>query len=134
MIGTRVGWSWIWVWAVLAGCGGGATEADRLGVGAECTAAAECATVDGIELACLTAFDGGYCGLEACTGDADCPNGSACVTHSGDGMNYCFRLCVDKPDCNLNRSIENEANCVGSIDFVDPRNERKACEPPSSGL
>ena len=56
-----------------------------------------------------------------------------CVTHD-DGVNYCFRDCVDKPDCNRNRSLENEANCVGSITFVDPRNDRKACEPPSSGI
>ena len=119
---------------VVLGCGAGSTEADRIGVGAECTASAECESADEeIELECLTQFTGGYCGLEGCTGDIDCPEGSACVTHD-DGNNYCFRICVDKPDCNLNRSPENEANCVGSITFVDPRNERKACEPPSSGL
>jgi hypothetical protein len=125
-----------WVTLIfIAGCGGnGETEADRLGVGAQCTAGAQCATVDELELECLTQFKGGYCGLEGCAGDVDCPEGSACVTHSGDGKNYCFRVCLDKPDCNRNRAAENEANCVGSIDFVDPRNERKACEPPSSGL
>lgn len=110
------------------------TEADRIGVGAECAEDLECESADEeIVLECLTQFKGGYCGLEGCMGDADCPEGSACVTHT-DGINYCFRLCVDKPDCNLNRSLDNEANCVGSIDFVDPRNERKACEPPSSGV
>ena len=86
-----------------------------------------------VQLECLTQFKGGYCGLEGCQGDVDCPEGSACVTHS-DGKNYCFRERLDKPDCNLNRSVENESNCVGSIAFVDPRNDRKACEPPSSGL
>lgn len=120
--------------AFAGGCGDdGATEADRLGVGAQCTASAECDTVGELELECLTQFAGGYCGLAGCEGDADCPQGSACVTHD-DGNNYCFRVCADKPDCNRNRSPENEANCVGSIAFVDPRNERKACEPPSSGL
>lgn len=127
--------SWIFICMVLGGCGDdGATEADRLGVGALCTANAECATVDEVDLECLTQFNGGYCGLEGCMADEDCPEGSACVTHAEDGKNYCFRLCADKPDCNRNRSAENEANCVGSIDFVEARNERKACEPPSSGL
>ena len=113
------------------GCGDDASEADRLGVGAECTGSADCDVVDEVELDCLTQFKGGYCGLADCEGDEDCPQGSACVTHSGDGKNYCFRLCEIKPDCNRNRASDNEANCVGSIDFVDPRNERKACEPPS---
>jgi hypothetical protein len=118
------------------GCGNsdGETEADRVGVGAECSDAAECESADEeVELECLTQFKGGYCGLEGCAVDGDCPGGSACVTHD-DGNNYCFRVCQDKPDCNLNRSVENEANCVGSITFVDDRNDRKACEPPSSGL
>jgi hypothetical protein len=118
------------------GCGNsdGETEADRVGVGAECSDAAECESADEeVELECLTQFKGGYCGLEGCAGDVDCPDGSACVTHD-DGNNYCFRVCQDKPDCNLNRSVENAANCVGSITFVDDRNDRKACEPPSSGL
>ena len=118
----------------VVGCGDGSTEADRIGVGWECTAKAECETPEQeIELECLEQFTGGYCGLEGCDGDGDCPEGSACVTHD-DGINYCFRACVDKPDCNHERSLENEANCVGSITFVDPRNDRKACEPPSSGL
>ncbi len=117
------------------GCGDGSTEADRIGVGAQCTASAECESPEGFELTCLTQFTGGYCGLEGCTGDVDCPEGSACVTHD-DGNNYCFRDCTEgeKPECNRNRDLENEANCVGSITFVDPRNDRKACEPPSSGL
>lgn len=117
----------------VAGCGDDSTEADRIGVGAECTTNEDCPPQDELELACLTQFKGGYCGRVDCTGDVDCPEGSACVTHQEDGTNYCFRECQDKPDCNQNRSVENEANCVGSIDFVDPRNERKACEPPSSG-
>ena len=48
-----------------AGCGDdGGTEADRLGVGAECTASEGCDVVDEIELECLTEFKGGYCGLK----------------------------------------------------------------------
>ena len=118
------------------GCGNsdGETEADRQGVGAQCTADAGCESPDEeIELVCLTQFTGGYCGREGCTGDVDCPEGSACVTHD-DGTNYCFLVCADKPDCNRNREEANWANCVGSVTFVDERNERKACEPPSSGV
>ena len=126
------------VWVALAciaamACGEGETEADRVGVGAQCTQANECESDDQTPLVCLTQFDGGYCGLSGCEGDGACPEGSACVRHT-DMQTYCFRLCTDKPDCNRNRSEGNEANCVGSIEFVDARNGRKACEPPSSGL
>ncbi len=117
----------------VAGCGDESTEADRIGVGAECVANEDCPPQDELELECLTQFKGGYCGRVDCNGDEDCPEGSACVTHQEDGQNYCFRECLEKPDCNQNRTIDNAANCVGSIDFVDPRNERKACEPPSAG-
>src|SRR6266478_7407693 len=70
------------------GCGDSGTEADRLGVGAQCTKAQDCASGQ----QCL-AFKGGYCGLSGCTANKDCPAGSACVRHD-DGMNYCFRICV----------------------------------------
>lgn len=120
------------------GCGSsGETEADRVGVAAECSESAECESADeNITLECLTRFTGGYCGLEGCEGDADCPEGSACVAHDdGTGIaNFCFRICVDKPECNRNRSVENEANCSANVDFVDGTQDRKACVPPSSGL
>jgi hypothetical protein len=127
----------------MAGSGGSAGTGGMAGVGAECTVdpsadpPSTCPVVEtDIQLECLTQFKGGYCGLEDCEGDVDCPDGSACVTYDdGTGpSNYCFRECQDKPECNLNRSPDNESNCVGSITFVDPRNERKACEPPSAGL
>jgi hypothetical protein len=120
---------------VLAGCGdSSSTEADRIGVGGECSQAAECESADeDITLTCLTQFTGGYCGLEGCEGDGDCPEGSACIDYE-DGNNYCFRVCVEKPECNENRSLENESNCSANVVFVDERNERKACVPPSSGL
>ena len=69
------------VLGLAAGCGDGETEADRQGVGAECTAPGQCESPDEIELACLTQFKGGYCGLEGCMGDGDCPEGSACIAH-----------------------------------------------------
>jgi hypothetical protein len=123
------------------GCGNsdGETEADRVGVGAECTVdpsadpPSTCPVVEvDIQLECLTQFTGGYCGLEDCEGDVGCPEGSRCVAHT-DAKNYCFRVCQNKPECNGNRSVENEANCSANIVFVDEPKDRKACVPPSSG-
>jgi hypothetical protein len=105
-------------------CGGG-TEADRRGVGAECTKAEDCQTGQ----QCL-AFKGGYCGIQNCMADKDCPSGSACVRHT-DNVNYCFRTCVEKIDCNRNRAVENESNCSSSITFVEGGKTTKACVPPS---
>ena len=62
--------------------------------------------------------------------DADCPAGSECVVHD-DGTNYCFLVCADKVECNRNRSADNEANCSGSVTYVEADNEGKACLPPS---
>jgi len=119
---------------LLLGCGdSGETAADRIGVGAQCDEAAECESTDeNITLECLTQLTGGSCGHEGCEGDAVSPEGSACVTNDN-GTNYCYRLCKEKLDCNQNRSLENEANCVGSgtINFVEDDTNRKACEPPS---
>jgi hypothetical protein len=125
----------VMVAGVAAGCGDEGTEADRIGVGAQCTDDGQCESADEqITLVCLRQFTGGYCGLEGCTSDAKCPEGSACVTND-DTKNYCYRLCQEKSDCNRNRDEENWANCVGSgtINFVDGGTDRKACEPPSSG-
>lgn len=109
------------------------THADQLGVGAECTADEQCVHEDrdgGIHTRCLTTFKGGYCGIEDCVSSDDCPIGSACVAHD-DGSNYCFRICRDKPECNANRSPENESNCSSSVTFVDVDAGSKACVPPS---
>jgi len=103
-------------------------DADDLGVGAQCTMTNDCNQDDGAQT-CLP-FKGGYCGLMGCTVDADCPEASACITHT-DQVNYCFRICGDKPDCNANRDLENEANCSSSVDFVEGAMGRKACVPPS---
>jgi hypothetical protein len=124
--------------ALLAGCGSSSeTEADRIGVGAECTDAGECESADeDVTLECLSEFTGGYCGLSDCEADFNCPEGSACVLHDdGNGMaSYCFRLCQEKPECNRYRSSENEANCSANVNFLDGKQDRKACVPPSSGL
>ena len=107
--------------ALVWGCGDSSeTEADRVGVGAECTDAGDCESEqEDVTLECLTQFAGGYCGLSDCEDDAGCPEGSACVRHDDGGgpVNYCFRLCSDKPECNRHRSPENEANCSSNVDF-----------------
>ena len=120
----------------LFACGDDSTEADRIGVGAECSTNEDCPPQDGLALECLTQFDGGYCGRVDCSGDVDCPEGSACVTQEegAQAANYCFRVCRDKPECNENRTEENASNCSSNVVFVDDRGERKACVPPSSGL
>ena len=110
------------------GCGDdGGTEAQKRGVGSQCAANSECTEMG---QSCLTQFKGGYCGVAACTKDADCPAGSACVRHE-DGMNYCFLICVDKPECNRNRTLELEANCSSSATLVEGTKGRKVCVPPS---
>jgi hypothetical protein len=111
----------------LAACGDDeGTEADRAGVAAQCASTEDCSEAT----ECLTAFKGGYCGIQGCEANADCPAGSACVAHD-DGNNYCFRICADKAECNLNRSPDNEANCSSSVTFVEADFSAKACIPPS---
>jgi hypothetical protein len=108
----------------LGGCG---NQADERGIGAQCTKKEDCAEE---EQQCLP-FRGGYCGLRDCTKDADCPTGSGCVAHT-DGVNYCFRTCQEKAECNRNRAVEVEANCSANVTFVEGALGRKACVPPSS--
>jgi hypothetical protein len=111
----------------LASCGDDGSEAQRRGVGSQCASNAEC-TEKG--QSCLLQFKGGYCGIAACTKDADCPAGSACVRHD-DGMTYCFLVCSSKPECNRNRAAELEANCSSTAVLVDAPKDRKVCSPPS---
>ncbi len=114
---------------VLPSCGDDSgTEADRLGVGAQCNVDDDCNQSEKLVQSCLS-FKGGYCGVEGCKSDADCPEQSACVTHD-DGVNYCFRVCRDKPECNVNRDADLESNCSSSVDFVDSSRTDKACVPP----
>jgi hypothetical protein len=122
------------------GCGDDdTTEADRIGIAATCTVDEDCRRIeleDGgvVQLQCLTQFTAGYCGLPDCVTSDDCPYQSICVAHD-DGRNYCFRVCLDKPECNANRPPDVEANCSSSFDWAEPAddNGEKACIPPSSG-
>lgn len=111
--------------ALFAGC---SKNADDLGVGAQCTMTSDCDT--SLSEVCLTQFKGGYCGLEGCLHDTDCPTDSACVMDA-DGSNYCFRTCATKADCNANRGSDDESDCTSSITFVDGGSGLKACVPPS---
>lgn len=110
----------------LFSCGSDENEADRRGVGASCSASEVCSEEGQV---CL-AFKGGYCGVADCVDDGGCPTGSACVKHS-DGKNYCFRVCLEKVECNANRPVEVEANCSGSATFVSGAKNAKVCVPPS---
>jgi len=110
------------------------TEADQLGVGAQCQTHEQCELYieDGSEseymLRCLDLFKGGYCGIIDCKNHDDCPEGSGCVSHD-DGFKYCFGVCVDKADCNINRNVDLEANCSANITWSGPE-LGKACVPP----
>ena len=110
------------------GCG---SDADDLNVGAQCVDNDSCDNNDDFVQTCLPQFTGGYCGLEGCVDDDDCPEDSGCVAHT-DGTNYCFRTCLDKPECNENRDSENESNCSSNVVFVEDIGSRKACVPPSA--
>src|SRR5688572_9040074 len=78
--------------ALLVGCDDDEdTEADRLGVGAQCTSTDQCDEETNQQ--CLMQFKGGYCGIQGCLYDSDCPEASACIAHT-DLQNYCFRTCA----------------------------------------
>lgn len=120
-------WFLLSVFVAFCGCGSNQNEANRLGVGADCTTSSQCTPGQ----VCLTEFKGGYCGVSACLHDTDCPGGSACVT---DGQsNYCFLVCAQKTDCNLNRTAADESDCTSSLTFLDGTMNRKVCRPPNSG-
>lgn len=104
----------------------GLTAAQRRGLGAACTRNEDC-TEPG--QSCLP-FKGGYCGLAGCMSDLECPSGSACVAHD-DGNNYCFLICTDKPQCNVTRPPDMEANCSANVSFLENHSGFKACVPPS---
>ena len=135
--GVIVGWGLL-LGIGAVGCEGG-TEADKLGVGSECSNDKDCPEVkidgDDVQLSCLTQFDAGYCAIEGCESAADCPQGATCVAHD-DGESYCFRECANKSECNANRSPDSEANCSANFDYEEPDDDEsglKACIPPSSG-
>lgn len=111
----------------MIGCDDGdEAEADRRGIGSECTADEDCEEAG---QRCLMQFKGGYCGVAGCATSDDCPEASACIAHD-DGSNYCFRVCDTKVECNANRSLDNEANCSANITFAGG-DSGKACVPPS---
>jgi hypothetical protein len=116
---------------------GGGPNADTLGVGVECAIDSDCPELEVgdelIQLSCLTQFKGGYCAIQGCSSQLDCPWQATCVAHD-DGNEYCMRQCAAKSECNANRSPDNEANCSANFTYADPADERsalKVCLPPT---
>lgn len=124
--------------SLVMACGDDTTEADRVGVASECSRTSDCPIAlvgaEEVQLSCLDAFKGGYCGIAECRDGRDCPDGSICVAHT-DGENYCFRACDHKSECNANRSEAQKANCSANFEWAEPSEDdgRKACIPSSSG-
>ncbi len=123
----QFGRMFLFVWMVGLGALACGTPADKAGVGASCKQDTDCKQ-EGQK--CLTQFKQGYCGIANCTKSADCPQGSACITHT-DAKNYCFRICSDKPECNVNRPADAESNCSANVTFVSGEKSIKACIPPA---
>jgi hypothetical protein len=115
-----------------AACDRDTNEANDQLIGGQCAVAADCddENEETPPLDCIPDFKGGYCGREGCAHDMDCPEGSICVDY--EGSTYCFLVCLDKVECNYNRSYENESNCSSNVNPVDGGND-KVCVPPSSG-
>lgn len=121
---------------MLSSCSDDAPKVDQIGIGGQCTLKDDCnQELDSLD--CITTFKGGYCGRQACANNSECPTGSVCVNE--EGVSYCFRTCAEKPECNANRDLDNEANCSGSFSLMEstdtmPSNQPKVCIPPSSGI
>jgi len=109
---------------VIQACDGSASDADLDGVGAMCAEDYDCDQET--LLACITKFEGGYCSLPGCTADSDCPDGSICVTDSGE--NYCFLVCAQDDDCNFYRDSDSLATCSADIIRVGTSTSN-ACVP-----
>ncbi len=96
------------------GCGGtcgecGATESCQNGkcvaeptegtVGDACSKDADCTPP--ADAVCFTDMPGGYCAVPGCNSTADCPDGSTCVTLTGDGeeSTWCLASCYGDSGC-----------------------------------
>lgn len=117
-----------------AACGD--DDAVARGVGAACATDEDC-TEEGQR--CLAQFKGGMCGIAGCTASSMCPAGSVCVDDPDLGESFCLLTCVDKPDCNVHRSVDDEANCSSTLNAVDEGldggvADTKVCRPPNASL
>lgn len=115
----------------LTACGDDDSEAARRGVGSACASSDDCEE-EGQQ--CLTDFKGGMCGIADCTSSEECPGGSVCVADPDFSRNFCLLVCSSKPECNVHRSAEEEANCTSTLDQLDPPDgaDPKVCRPPSN--
>jgi hypothetical protein len=109
---------------------GGGTENRKIcvpgdcGVGASCVDATDCDA----DLECLTAFNGGYCGRQNCSVNADCPANARCVRHA-DGANYCFVSCVTEWDCSFCRGAALTTDCRTDATFAETGTTGSVCVP-----
>ena len=121
--------------SIAVACGGDddsgtpTSEAARRGVGSACKADTDCTEAGQV---CLTDFKGGMCGIADCTMTSECPTGSVCVGDPDLARNFCLLVCIDKPDCNVHRSIDEEANCTSTLNQIDAKTgmDPKVCQPP----
>ena len=101
-------------------------------MGAACTKNDDCTEQGQV---CLTQFKGGMCGIADCTSTTMCPAGSVCVADPDFSRNFCLLTCIDKPDCNVHRPVESEANCSSTLNAIDTRDggvaDPKVCRPPN---
>ena len=81
-------------------------------VGEACSGDADCAT----GLSCATGFQGGYCTVQGCTINTDCPANSVCVAR--DGVNYCMRSCTADNDCGFCRPLGMRLTCTADVTDV----------------
>jgi hypothetical protein len=58
------------------------------------------------------------CGIADCTSSAGCPDGSVCVADPDFSRNFCLLVCAVKEDCNVNRPVEDAANCSSTLNEV----------------
>lgn len=103
----------------------GASLANAWGVGAKCRAAASCSS----EGQTYRNFNGSYCGVSGCTANAiarKAPSASRTPT----APTLLSPFCNDKPDSNGNRTVENEANGVATVTFIEPATTGKVCALP----
>ena len=67
-------------------------------------------------------FPGGSCAITGCKSDADCPQGTGCLT--GFAMPACTKLCNDASQCRADEGYTCGSLMFGSTDT------RKFCQPP----
>jgi hypothetical protein len=100
---------------------GGACGEEALCAELACDDAGAC-----FETECRSEFASGAC-LIACTGDLECPAGTACATLFAG--NFCVRRCTSSDECNIDRPPGAQAECDRRTNWVEPHLD-SGCKPP----